>query len=643
VGRLVFLVAFGLLVAFCAPGLYLRDSGELTSAAFTLGVAHETGFALFCTLGRLAALVPLGEVATRLALLSALSGALTAWLIFRAVRELAGEQGADVAVAGAGGAAMLLGGLTFWKASTVAEVYAPTAAAIALALWLLAKAARGSSRAGLALALVGGLSLGLHAQLRILVGPPAALFALARLRRGARWPLLAPLFVAVGASVVAYLPLRAAQAPAANWSNPRTLVGVFHHLSAWGIRQSFADQILTHDLRLLGERLATFAAQVEGQLGAVVLLVAAGGLVWLIARARAVGLTLLVLIAGDALYSAWINPMGMEDLQDGAPTAVALALCAGVGLFAAARRFPVRARPFAAGALAVIALVVPVLSDVDAKLGLGFEASSWARAALAEAPPRAAIFATSDDLLAGTFYEQVVAGRRPDVSVHARQQTPDLTARVTRALDERPVLWEPGSDAPPVGALDPGVPLYTLSREVHPLPEARPLGLAAAEWLHPARDPFARRLFAGALTSLGRLYFQRGDEDDARALFETAREARPGDAVAATDLAVLKARDGDVKAALALCEEVLARDPARQVARLNAARYRLSLGDLDGAERDFREYARRAPSEAAPWIGLARVAARRGDRAGAEERLERALRIDPRNSEALVLRAELRR
>ncbi len=650
-GGIVFLAAFALLAAFCAPGLYLRDSGELTTAAFTLGVAHETGFSLFCLGGKLASWVPLGEVATRLGLFSALCGALTAWLVYRAVRELAGSD-RTATLAAVGGAAILLSGLTFWKSSTVAEVYASTSALLALALWLLALAARGVGAAGLALALVGGLSLGLHAQLRILIGPACAVFALIRLRRGARWPLLAPLAVAVGGAVVAYLPLRASRSPAANWSDPRTLTGVVHHLGAWRIRHAFADQILTHDWRLLIERLSAFAAQVEGQLGAVILLVALGGLVWLLARARAVGVTLALALAGDALYSAWINPMGMEDLQDGAPTAVVLALCAGVGLAAAARRFPERARLFVVGALAVVALVPAALSDLDAKLGLGFEASSWSRAALAEAPPRATIFATSDDLLAGTFYEQIVAGLRPDVTVLARQQLPDERTRLERSLSEGAVLWEPGSDGPPLGALQPALPLLRLdapppssssplSQAPPPsLPPPLPMAREAAELLSPSRDPFARRLFAGALTGLGRLYVQRGDEPDGRLLFEAALRARPEDAVAATDLAVLLARGGDFTAALQRCQAVLARDPSRQVARLNAARYRRQLGDLNGAERDFSEFARRAPNDAAPQIGLSRVAARRGDRASAEQHLQEALRLEPRNAEALALKRD---
>jgi tetratricopeptide (TPR) repeat protein len=636
VGRAIFLLAFGLLVAFAAPGLYLRDSGELTTAAFTLGVAHETGFSLFCLLGKLAALLPVGEVATRLSFCSALFGALTAWLVYRAVRELAGGDG-TAELAGLGASALLLSGLTFWKSSTVAEVYASSAAAIALGLWLFALAARGVRGAGLALALLGGLSLGLHAQLRILLGPAGALFALWKLRQGARWPLSAPLAVAVGASVVAYLPLRAARSPAANWSDPRTLAGVIHHLGAWRIRHAFADQILVRDARLLSERLGNFFGLVEGQLGAIFLLVAAGGLLWLWARARVMGVVAALVLVGDALYSAWINPMGMEDLQDGAPTAVALALCAGVGLAAAARRVPKRMQPFVVCALAVMTLIPAALSDGDAKLGLGFEAAGWSRASLVEAPPRALIFATSDDLLAGAFYQQVVAGLRPDVSVLARQQS----ANVRAELDfQRALLWEPGSDAPPLGVLSPGIPLLRLELSPSALPEALPLGRRAAEILEPARDPFARRLFAGALTGLGRVYLQRGDAAQSRALFESALRVRPNDAVAATDVAVLRARDGDLPGALQLCEEVLARDPSRQVARLNAARYRLALSDLDGAERDFHEYARRAPREAAPQVGLSRVAARRGDRPAAEKYLETGLSLEPRNAEALALKKD---
>src|SRR4051812_33381784 len=111
----VLVLAFAVLVAAVAPGLYLGDSGELTTAAFTLGVAHETGFSLFCLLGKAATLLPFGEVAFRVNLLSALAGALAAMLACRVVRSAAPEPDVVAAVGGVGAAALLLCNATFFR------------------------------------------------------------------------------------------------------------------------------------------------------------------------------------------------------------------------------------------------------------------------------------------------------------------------------------------------------------------------------------------------------------------------------------------------------------------------------------------------------------------------------------------------
>ena len=310
----VFLGAFALLVAGAAPGLYLRDSGELTTAAFSLGVAHETGFPLYCLLGKAVSLVPLGEVATRLTLLSAASGAAAAALVHRLVGALLrdDEDSAVRALASLTGAALLIFAYTFWKQATVAEVYAPTAAALALALLLCTRAAAGDRRAGLALFLVAGLALGLHASFRLLLLPPLVLGAAWRLRRGDRWPLLAPLLFAVGASVLAYLPVAAARDPVADFGDPRTLGRLIDHLAAARIRRAFADQILSRDVGRVLRAGAAFLTLVEEQLGAPALALAALGLAWLSRRRRPVGLLCAALAVGETIYAAWINPMGQQ-------------------------------------------------------------------------------------------------------------------------------------------------------------------------------------------------------------------------------------------------------------------------------------------------------------------------------------------
>jgi tetratricopeptide (TPR) repeat protein len=652
VSRLTFVAAFALFCGLAAPGLYLRDSGELATAGFTLGVAHETGFSLWCLVAKAASLVPLGEVTTRINFLDCLAAAFAAMLVQRMVAALlAGDVAGEIA--GAGAAALLCAGLTFFRAATVTEVYATSALAIALALAWTARMATGDRRAGLMLALLGGLSLGLHAQLRILVGPPAALIALWRLRRGDRWPLAAPTAVALGAAVVAYLPLRASRSPAANWSDPRTLGRVIDHLSAARIRHAFAGEMFHR----VGAHLVTLARLVEGQLGILALLFALVGVVWLLSDGarRPLGALIVVVLAGDFLYGAAINPMAIDDLQDGHPTAVVLALAAGAGIVAAARRLggtaqratgAGQASPWIAGALAVLVAVPAALADADAKLGTSHEAAAWTRAALAEAPPRALVLVSSDDLAAGALYEQAVAGARPDVQVMVRQQLGDDVTVKTRALVNaqpatRAILWEPGTDAPPL-PVAPSVPLYELQRSAPTLPAPRPLAEKIETLLAPGRDPIVRQLEATQLTSLGRVYLERNDLPRAAALFESARAVRPADAVADVDLAVVLARRGDFSGALALVDGVLARDPDRLVARVNAGRYRLQLGDVAGAAREFSLAHDRAPRDAAPLCGLARASLAGGDRVAARRWLALALQHAPDDPEARTLQKELR-
>jgi hypothetical protein len=76
-----FVASFSLYAATCARTVTGEDSGELIAAAYELGVAHPPGYPTWCLLAKAATLVPIGEVAFRVALLSAFFGALTVLLI----------------------------------------------------------------------------------------------------------------------------------------------------------------------------------------------------------------------------------------------------------------------------------------------------------------------------------------------------------------------------------------------------------------------------------------------------------------------------------------------------------------------------------------------------------------------------------
>jgi len=82
---IVFLAALILYLTTLTPTVALVDSGELTTAAWSLGVAHPPGFPFYVLMAHLATWVPIGSVAVRVNAASALFAALAAALLTVAV------------------------------------------------------------------------------------------------------------------------------------------------------------------------------------------------------------------------------------------------------------------------------------------------------------------------------------------------------------------------------------------------------------------------------------------------------------------------------------------------------------------------------------------------------------------------------
>lgn len=80
-GGLTTLLAFAVYLATLAPGITLKDSGELATAAYHFGVPHPPGYPLWTLLGWFwTRLFPFGNIAWRLGVFSALASALAAGL-----------------------------------------------------------------------------------------------------------------------------------------------------------------------------------------------------------------------------------------------------------------------------------------------------------------------------------------------------------------------------------------------------------------------------------------------------------------------------------------------------------------------------------------------------------------------------------
>ncbi|MBW2173558.1 MAG: DUF2723 domain-containing protein, partial [Deltaproteobacteria bacterium] len=88
VGALLFVVY---LSTIC-PTVYLGDSGELTAAAFSLGIPHNSGYPLYAQLGKLFSLVPVGPIAFRMNLMSSLFAVLTVWLVYSLILRITSSK-----------------------------------------------------------------------------------------------------------------------------------------------------------------------------------------------------------------------------------------------------------------------------------------------------------------------------------------------------------------------------------------------------------------------------------------------------------------------------------------------------------------------------------------------------------------------
>jgi hypothetical protein len=191
----VALVLLALYAATSPRTVALEDDGLFILSSHYLGIEHPPGYPLHTLLGKLFTWLPIGSVAYRVHLLSAVFGALTASAVWLCAWQLVGRRWpAHVAAFGLGLSR------TFWSQAIVAEVYTLNTFFVFVLLFLGLRAtsdAPGERKALLLIAPLAGLSLTNHWPLMLLVAPAFALL-LWPLRRQllGRLPLLCALFLA---------------------------------------------------------------------------------------------------------------------------------------------------------------------------------------------------------------------------------------------------------------------------------------------------------------------------------------------------------------------------------------------------------------------------------------------------------------
>ena len=331
---------FAVYALLAPPGPHGSDSSELAAAGFLLGSPPASGYPLACMLAKLATLVPVGEIALRVHLLGAACAAVAMLWTARLVAAVGAgraQQPGGAALAGGVAAALLLGvTIGFARHATVADAAAPAAALLAATLLLFDRVARGGdARSGLLLALVVGLGVGAHAGYRVLVPLPLVALLWVRLRRGARWPLLAPLVtLATAAALLLYLPVRSAPGRiAAADAHPPGLEALADHVA--GPPLPDLDSIDGEAaLAIARDHAARAAAALADEVGALALLAALAGAMAMLLESRSRWLLILLATAAACDVAAgWAGPADTSAIaQRHAGTLLALAVLAGVGV-----------------------------------------------------------------------------------------------------------------------------------------------------------------------------------------------------------------------------------------------------------------------------------------------------------------------
>ncbi|MGB0589088.1 MAG: DUF2723 domain-containing protein [Myxococcota bacterium] len=475
----LFCGAFALYIATATSGAFWLDSSELAAAGATLGIPHAPGHPLYVIFAHAASLLPIGSIGFRIALLSALCGALSVVLLYRLTLKLDRCASDAPPIEGIAVCAAVSFAVSdaLWFQSVRAEVYTLNLV-IALGLMNLAVAWAQSEDIRLQPLAVGAFVLGLgagnHHLLLLAACPALAVLLLSTSdKRRAIWRGLPMLLGATlfGLLIYALLPLRAMHDPVVNYGHPDTL-------------SRFLDVVMAKVFT--GSVTGTAPPVADNVGGALDMFLGSIGPVWLVAGV--IGALLLTRhnrLIGGALCLAIVMNLGTKLLMVLDPTnpdaagyfQLAMALTLSVGSVALARlmRAGSGGRLAAMGTLVIAALLTGIIWPGERANLSTLRGPETVDTALQHSSPPGALVMTS--FFAHHFnslYQRTVAGYRPDiVTVHQgledhidggrpfaasmKRRAPDLsevldaklrdggfpTAAVAALAQRRPVLLEP--------------------------------------------------------------------------------------------------------------------------------------------------------------------------------------------------------
>ena len=256
---LVFLLTFSTYLLTLCPTVSTGDSGELISAAYTLGVPHSPGYPLFCLFGKLFTFIPIGSIAYRVNLMSAFFASFSAvviyFIIFRLINQLNPQASFINKFLPAAISSLMYGySNTFWSQAVNAEVYTIWIFFLSLSfLTLLVWSEKKKDSLLYLFSFLYGVSFTCH-QLSVFFAPGClALILMYRPKIWREWKTLFLMFdfFLLGLCLYLYAPIRAAANPGMNWNRIQDINGFVDYLSRrqyGSLKENFSPTYVTSAL-----------------------------------------------------------------------------------------------------------------------------------------------------------------------------------------------------------------------------------------------------------------------------------------------------------------------------------------------------------------------------------------------------------
>ncbi len=658
-------VSFGLYLVTMAPTVTSADSGELIAAAHGFGIPHPPGFPLWTILcGLFVEVVPVGSIAWRANLFSALCSSLATLPLFAAIVSC----GLRRSVALSASLIWACSG-TLWSQSVITEVYGLNALLCASMIWAFIKWFQTRQDRYLIWAsLFFGLGMANHhtiAFVALALGLWAAASELSLLRKPKLIGACLSVFVA-GLLPYIYLPLRAQADPPMNWGDPSSPERFVAHVAR--AQYGLTAPLEVHHPRSL-RRFAAQCAYVGGVVGRdltppLAVLGGAALAVMLYRRNPFALMVLLILLSSGALFLLISNidldrsvRFAMQvffiPLSLALVIPIAFALNWLVAMVATVQ--PRMASKLIAAAIPLSAALLPALMNYRrCNYAEYWYAQDHAQNMLVSMVPNAIILPGGDHAAFPLMYMTMVEGVRPDVTIADKygyvdpavlrslaadtNRRADLTTEADRRAwimnaPNRPVYVNVKTRSPVQGASF--VPVGVVYRL---LPRHASVDHGVWDNIHYRNvDRPASRLDLGACHILADYYFFRGLNslrlgltDQALASFKTSTTYTHGIKESFNNVGSALAEHGLTVEATEYLEHARSLDKSYLTPRRNLVRIYEHSRQWTRLEQLLRELIAAEPQDYRAYSQLGTVLANvQKDSVGAREWWERSLELNP--------------